>query len=181
MDQTRFLIEAEIEFNWSFQVLSRVLGCFVDENFVVEVWSGGSASLPYSTNNLAPAHFLADYDRHSAQVPIPGSKTIAVIYENFIAIASVRPGIEDHAVGGGPYSSAKRSCDIDPSVKSFFAGERVHSLAKGRADFSPHWPNRGDYPAVNRIENLLSAGRVTARDDSPGHQKTEGINRSLIA
>src|SRR5438309_7660759 len=69
------------------EILVRVDGGVADTNLVVEVRTGGAAAHADISDDLASDHGLAVHDGESGHVSIAGLDAVAVVEDDFAAVA----------------------------------------------------------------------------------------------
>ena len=83
------------------QVFVGVYGGVVDADLVVEVGAGGAAGAAYVADDLAADDSLAGHDAESGHVGVHGGDAVAVVEDDFLAVAVLGACFGDGGVSGG--------------------------------------------------------------------------------
>src|SRR5215211_2763769 len=119
------------------QVAHRVDGLAVDPHLEVKVGPEAEARAVAYPDHLPLAHVLADRDGDRRLMRVAGRDPASVVDAGVVAVAGLRPGDRDRAVGGGVDRRSARDSDVDARVAALPGA----LLAEGRGHRSVDRPD----------------------------------------
>lgn len=98
------------------QKASWVLGLAINQNFEVQVWTGGASRRAREADVLPPNDLVAWMYERSRKMSVSADNTIVVFYINHQTVSAVVPNIHDFSKACGSYFSTEILGKIDSFV-----------------------------------------------------------------